>query len=199
MPKVYPFTFGFGKGPYSVSRNCFLKRDLSGIVLEYAHKFFETYKEERKFFTARIISAHEFTGENNWYIDVELAKFLEKMDEKHLLDDTIVNIFSDHGDHIDFLMWSTDSGYAELMNPVLFVMVPKEFDQKYGDNLKANQQRLMTHFQLFRNYVEYWDSDLSKIEYIQETQSFFFDKLSTQVGCSQMLVKEDCKCFVRGD
>jgi hypothetical protein len=69
MPKDNPLSFGFGRGPYSVSRNCLFERDLAGASLEYMEKFFDTYKDQRKFFTARIISAHEFTGENNHYID----------------------------------------------------------------------------------------------------------------------------------
>lgn len=149
MPKADPFTFGFGRGPYSVSRNCFMKRDLSGMSFEYMYKFWKTYPEQRKFFTARIISPHEFSGENSRFLDPELAKILNKFDEENLLDDTIVYIYSDHGDHIDFLMWNTVSGYSELMNPPLFMILPDHLAEKHHDNLVENEQRLITHYQLF--------------------------------------------------
>lgn len=196
MPLENPFTFGFGKGPYSVARNCFMGRDLSGLALEYAEEFFKTYEKERKFFTARIISAHEFTGENSWFIDEELSKFLKRMDEKGYLENTILNIFSDHGDHIDFLMWNTESGYSELMNPFLTIMVPESLDQEIGENLKENQQRLITHFQLFQNLVKYWKIDMSEYEHIQTADSLFYDRMKKKIGCEEALIKEDCKCFI---
>jgi membrane-anchored protein YejM (alkaline phosphatase superfamily) len=138
MPKKDPFTFGFGRGPYSVSRNCFVKQDLSSMSLEYMYKFWKTYPEDRKYFTARIISAHEFSGENSRFLDPVLAEWLEKFDSEGLLDDTIVNLYSDHGDHIDFLMWKTKSGYSELMNPFMFIMVPDHIADEHHQNLEAN-------------------------------------------------------------
>lgn len=50
MPKTDPFTFGFGRGPYSVSRKCLAKRDLSSMSFEYMHKFWKTYPDSRKYF-----------------------------------------------------------------------------------------------------------------------------------------------------
>jgi membrane-anchored protein YejM (alkaline phosphatase superfamily) len=108
------------------------------MSLEYMYKFWKTYPDERKFFTTRIIAPHEFTGENSHFVDVELGKILKKFDDEKLLDDTIVYLYSDHGDHIDFLMWNTKSGYSELMNPFMFVMVPDHLAEKHHENLEKN-------------------------------------------------------------
>jgi len=156
LPAENPFGFGMTRGPYSVTRNCFMGRDLAGTSLDYMTKFFDTYKDDRKFFTIRIIAGHEFTGENNWYTDVELAKYLGVLEDKGHLQKSVLLLFSDHGDHIDYLMWQTKSGYSELMNPFLFVMVPDHLDEKIGEKLKVNQQRLMTHYEIFRSYIQYW-------------------------------------------
>ena len=153
MPKQNPLSFGFNRGPYGVSRKCLFKRDLTGASLEYMEKFFDTYKDKRKFFTARIIAAHEFTGENNRFIDPQLEKYLRNLDAKGHLDDTIVWIYSDHGDHINFIMWNTESGYSELMNPPLFVMIPDHLDEKIGANLKYNEQKLITHYEIFQSDI----------------------------------------------
>lgn len=60
-------------------------------------EFFETYKTKRKFFTLRINAAHEFTTQNNFYIDPKIEKALRNLDAKGHLEDTIVWIYSDHG------------------------------------------------------------------------------------------------------
>lgn len=193
LPEKNPFTFGLGRGPYSVARNCFMKRDLAGTSLEYMTKFFDTYKDDRKFFTARIISAHEFTGENNWYIDPQVSKYLNMLDEKGHLEKTITMIYSDHGDHIDYLMWQTRSGYAELMNPPLFVMVPEKLDEKIGKNLEGNQQRLITHYEIFRSIIDYWGA--KPHPKVRKGPSLFYDLVDVNRNCKTADVYEDCKCW----
>lgn len=198
MPRSDPFSFGLGKGPYTAARNCFMKRDTGGLALEYARQFYDTYAEYRKFFTVRIITGHEFTGENNWYFDEELAKFLEGMDKAGHLENTIVNLYSDHGDHINFVLWQTESGRAEMTNPFLFVMVPEALDKKIGRNLKANQQKLMTHYQLFRNMIDYWEFNIEERPFMEKAESFFYHKLGVNVDCNDIPNYEDCSCFIDG-
>ena len=192
MPKDNPLSFGFGRGPYSVSRNCIFERDLAGTSLEYMEKFFDTYKDYRKFFTARIISAHEFTGENNHYIDPQVEKYLRRLDNKGHLDDTIVWIYSDHGDHIDFIMWNTKSGYSELMNPPLFVMIPEHLDKEIGHTLKANEQKLLTHYEIFQSDIRYMKQDAGKK--VVPGPALFYDIVKTKRTCKTANVYEDCKC-----
>lgn len=195
LPEENPFTFGLGRGPYSVARNCFMKRDLAGTSLEYMTKFFDTYKDDRKFFTARIISAHEFTGENNRYIDPEVSKYLKVLEEKGHLDKTITMIYSDHGDHIDYLLWQTKSGYSELMNPPLFVMIPEGLDNYIGKILELNQQRLITHYEIFRSIIKYWDMDLHPRA--AKGPSLFYDLIEIERDCDKANVYEDCKCWAK--
>lgn len=145
MPKTNPHSFGFTRSPYGVSRKCLFKKDIVEGSFKYTEEFFETYKSERKFFSIRINAAHEFTMQNNQYADLKLEKLLRNLDSKGHLEKTIVWIYSDHGQHINFL-WKTESGYTEMMNPFMFVMVPKSLDEKIGANLEHNQQKLINHF-----------------------------------------------------
>lgn len=54
--------FFIGRGPYSISKNCYLGKDLATPTFEYATQFFRAYKEKRKYLTIRLIDPHEITG-----------------------------------------------------------------------------------------------------------------------------------------
>ena len=170
-----------------------MKQDLAGLVLDYTYNFFEEYKTDRKFFMARIISAHEFTGENNWYVDDEMDRFLTKFEASGHLNSTIMFIYSDHGDHINYFMWSTISGYAEMVNPIFFLVVPKKLDRVIGPNLKANQQKLISHFELFRSPVKYWGLDFD--EYVAKGPDLFYQVIPSKRTCIDARVNNECRCF----
>lgn len=108
------------------------------MSFEYMYKFWKTYPGKRKFIINKIVAAHEFTGENSRYTDIELAKVLNKMDEEKMLDNTIIYLYSDHANHIDFLMLMTRSGFAEKMNPAFMMILPEKVAEKHHDHLIAN-------------------------------------------------------------
>jgi arylsulfatase A-like enzyme len=60
------------------------------------------------------------------------------MDEKGHLDNTIVYLYSDHGDHLNFLTLKTQSGQGERMNPAMFVMLPEDLDEEVGKVVGKN-------------------------------------------------------------
>ena len=68
------------------------------------------------------------------------------MDEDGMLENTIIYLYSDHANHIDFLMLTTRSGFAEKMNPAFMMILPERIAEKYHNNLKANEQKLMSHY-----------------------------------------------------
>jgi membrane-anchored protein YejM (alkaline phosphatase superfamily) len=155
------------------------------MSFEYMHKFWKTYPKKRKFIINKIVSAHEFTGENSRYIDIELAKILNDMDEDGSLDNTIIYLYSDHANHIDFVMLSTRSGFAEKMNPAFMMIIPEHVAEKHHANLVANSQKLMSHYQIFQNSVKYLGlkkKDLHKE--VLDTGSLFYDVLPTKGTCN---------------
>ena len=170
-----------------------MKQDLSGIALDYAYKFFEEYKGDRKFLQMRLIAAHEFTGENNWYIDQELSRFLKKFERSGHLKNTILMVYSDHGDHIDWFLWRTVSGYAEMVNPIFFVVIPEVLDRAIGPTIKKNQQRLISHFEIFRSAVRYWGTELE--EHVILGPDVFYQVIPESRTCIDARVNSECRCF----
>ena len=191
------WAMGLERGPYTAGRNCFLGRDIVEINTDYAFQFFETYKEDRKFYNMRIVSAHEYTGENNWYIDEALGAFLGKLDKAGHLEETITMIYSDHGQHIDTFLWHTRSGYAEMVNPVMTMMVPASLGEQILGNLEANQQRLITHYEIFRTVVRYWGQPFGLK--VAQGGDLLYGKIKVEQDCSAAKIYEmiECRCWFK--
>ena len=198
MPKVNGLSFGLGKGPYTVALNCFMKRDLTEISFDYTKKFFDTYKTKRKMFSMRIIAAHELTGENSRYLDQHLAHFLEEMDSAGHLDNTIVYIYSDHGDHINYVLADSVSGSIEKMNPFFFAMLPSEYlkGKNIEGNILENRHRMVTHFDMFRNDLIVMGKKAD--EGTEKGASLFFSLVDKGRSCESAKVRDNCKCHAEG-
>lgn len=150
QPKENPFAFGFGKGPYSVALNCLFGKESISYIYDHVIQFFRMYKAKRKYYSLRVIDAHELSGEiSNLVIDPWITKILKKLESENLIKNTIIRIHSDHGDHINPISYKTDSGTVERFNPVLLTMIPISMKERMGKYLEVNSQRLMSHRDFF--------------------------------------------------
>ena len=86
----------------------------------------------------RLTDPHEFTGEISNLVDPLVADFLESMEKEGHLDNTIVELFGDHGDHVNYITEYTESGYTEKSNPMLIVTVPEAQKERIGDFVEKN-------------------------------------------------------------
>ena len=97
----------------------------------------------------QIVSGHGFIESNHIYNDESIAPFLKRMDEQGFFDNTIVQLYADHGDHIHLLLEYSPSGMVEKTHPPLFMIVPEHISEKYGENLEWNQDKLISHYNIF--------------------------------------------------
>ena len=101
-----------------------MNNDLFAYSTEYAKQFFDTYKGKRKYFRLKSIDSHEWTGERVKYTDQYLVDLLEHLDKNGHLENTVIQFYSDHGDHIAFYGHLTPSGKREKSNPFYLLLVP---------------------------------------------------------------------------
>jgi len=101
------------------------------------------------------VSGHNISGYSQRYIDKELELFFRKFKEDpdtDIFSNTIINVYSDHGDHMGYPLILSYSGKLERHRPIFFQMVPKTYAAKKNrkKNLEINQVRMMTHFDLYK-------------------------------------------------
>lgn len=194
MPYGDPFGNVISYGPFSLSRNCFGGKSLEGYVFDYVDQFFKTYEKDRKFFSARIIAGHEGTTESGKYVDLELRKLLGNMDSRGEFNNTVVLFFSDHGNHLNRFVIETEPGHSELMNPFLFAMVPDWLDEKFGENLKKNQQKITTHFDIFESLWKLISKEEKHFGSLDGGAYSFFHDIGKDLTCKQKSITGTCRC-----
>lgn len=157
FPTENPFNLYYG--PYGMEHRCFYKRDITEIQTDYVKQFWSLYSEKRKFMYMRLVSGHNAVAESHRYIDKEIEALLYEASKGTKMGDffenTIINIYSDHGDHIGYPMVLSYSGIIERHKPFFFQIIPKKYAQKNNrhNNITKNENRPMSHYDLFKMYV----------------------------------------------
>ena len=105
---------------------------------------------EQKFF-AFIFMAHLTHNNCNYagYADLPVYTLLSQLFDNHLMEDTILFLFSDHGIRFG-KMRETASGTIEERLPFLYIYLPRNFKtSEIHENLVTNSHRLTTPFDIY--------------------------------------------------
>ena len=148
--------FGFFQGMYSIYRRCLYGKDTSEYVFEYGNKFWEAYKNERKFVRLSFIDAHEGTLEVIKYLDDYLYKFLTSFVDHYLNEKTAIIIASDHGQNmisIHTFMNSQDFIYERTLGS-LFILLPDNEDYDPYP-IEKNEQRFVTPYDIHDTLIDF--------------------------------------------
>ncbi|KAL8574792.1 hypothetical protein ACOMHN_031899 [Nucella lapillus] len=129
------------------------------LMLNYLEDFFVQYDNVSRF-------AFGFHGElshndNNpaEYIDGDLVEFLRRLKQRHILEDTVVIIYGDHGARYNKVR-HTMQGKLEERLPFMSFVFPPKFRRKYPHlyrNLITNTQRLSTPFDVHQTLLHILD------------------------------------------
>jgi hypothetical protein len=143
-------------GPFGWDHRCFFQRDSAELQFDYTEQFWKLYPKKRKFMYMNILSDHNIAALSARYIDDALEKFLYKHytdPNSDLYSNTLINIYSDHGDHMGMPIIFTYSGKQERHWPMFYQIMPKTYvdrnNKKIHNVLTQNQDRLMSHYDFF--------------------------------------------------
>jgi len=144
-------------GYCSFRRRCGYGKDMNNYVLEYGDKFWKTYPTEKKLLWLDFLDAHEGTQEVITYLDEPLFNFFNNLERENLLEDTSILFWSDHGFHYDVfpINYQEYNFRAERALPFLFLVLPHKLAVDYRQNLKENQQKLVSAWQLHHFLMAY--------------------------------------------
>ena len=153
-PNIYTYGYSFSGGENGIFRKCQYGKESFEYALEYAKKFWNSYKDNKKFIRIVNTYGHEYSGEKSKYTDKPLRDFLQYLYENRKLNNTTVFIAGDHGFALMgvYKILEANDWKAENDLPVFFLIEPDnpklDYNGQYGE-ISKNQQTLITAFDIF--------------------------------------------------
>ena len=142
----------------SLVKRCLFGKDINEYILEYLESFWTTYLEQYKLFLFQSLDGHEPTGELIGHFDSTFYNFLKKFYSNGWFEDSVLIIFSDHGQHLNGPLYLFDSQdfYIERSLPTLFMIIPNEeeiYNNNFYETIKSNQQTFITPFDIYNTLI----------------------------------------------
>ncbi|OMJ87057.1 hypothetical protein SteCoe_11298 [Stentor coeruleus] len=153
-PEFHPYekTFGNFAGPFSIVRRCINGKHVHSYIFEYIKEMWKNYTPYGKIVHVSFQEGHEGTGEVLRTLSPSMQEFFSLMENQNELENTVVILTSDHGSHMGPYFMSGEMGKFEQKLPLLIMMYPKWFIDKYPEfrkNLQENEQRLVSHYDTY--------------------------------------------------
>ena len=132
-------------------------------VFEYSEQFWRKYKNNRKFSTIVIDSAHEETGEVIKYLDDVIYNYLYSLFNENLFKDSTIFLLSDHVLGIQSLYYLCEFYKFEAVLPMLYIIINDRKNISYHEQyyyIQENQQTFITAYDIYNtvNHLLYGDN-----------------------------------------
>ena len=153
-PNIYNPGYGMFSGENGIFRKCLYGKESFDYGLEYGKKFWETYKNNKRFLRIVNTYAHDYSSEKSKYTDESTYNFLKELFETDQLKNTTVFIAADHGFALMgiYKILGSNDYPIEYSLPLFILIVPDKkntkYEQQYSEILK-NQQTMITPFDIF--------------------------------------------------
>ena len=179
--------------------HCFQDRLETQIVLDYLHKFVQTYRNEPCFaFTFITRLTHEDVN-NAGAADEPYFNFFSKLHKEGLLTNTVLLFYSDHGMRFGKIR-ETYIGKLEERLPFMYMSVPKWLRKTYPfleKNLRVNKHRLSTPFDVYETLKDilYFDGLEKKVQGPSRGVSWFREIPNSRSCDSADILPHWCTCL----
>lgn len=144
-------------------RKCLYGKDDVAFLFEYSDQFWRIYKNNRKFSTIIINSAHEETGELLKHLDDIIFNYLYSLYSENLFKDTSIFLFSDHGLGVQSIYYLFQFYKFESNLPMFYAIINDRKNISYREqysNIQENQQKFITAYDIYNtiNHLLYGDN-----------------------------------------
>ena len=193
------------QGGFSVLRRCLYGRDSFEYVLEYGLKFWETYKDNKKFLRLGFIDAHERTQEVIKYLDEPLYIFLNDLYKKKLLEKTAIFFVSDHGNGMYgfYRDINAEDFLFERTLALWFIILHDFKNEEEMKNLEENQQTFLTPYDIFDTLSDIiFDKEIFEVHTRLNLGKSIFRKIDSKnrncMKYTEWPLDEMCHCRLPG-
>ena len=145
-----------------IIRKCFYGKDDVGFLLDYSEQFWRKYKNNRKFSTVIINSAHEGTMEVLKYLDDIIYNYLNSLFKDNMFQNSSIFLLSDHGVGLQSFYYAFKFFALEAELPMLYIIINDRNNISYQEQyfyLHENQQAFITAYDIYNtiNHLLYGD------------------------------------------
>lgn len=153
-PNIYKFGYGLFSGENGILRKCLYGKENIEHVFDYGKKFWNLYKENKKFLRIVNTYGHEFSGEKSKYADTALYNFLLYLFTSDLLNNTTIFLVGDHGNMLlgAYQIFQPNDIKIEQFFPILIIISNdiknSSYKEQYSE-IQNNQQTFITPFDVY--------------------------------------------------
>ncbi|CAN7988482.1 unnamed protein product [Ixodes hexagonus] len=170
------------------------------MFLDYLARF-TTQMKGRPFFSYTWISEAAHDSFNTvGYVDVPFLKHFQALNDSGVLNNTVVVFLSDHGFRFGDIR-STFIGRYEDRQPFAFLLFPRWFLDSHpgvAKNLRLNQRRLTTHFDVHATLLELLDFPEKRGPRTKYGLSLFNEIPETRTCADAFVSHQWCTCQASG-
>ena len=202
-PNVYHYGFGLFGGENGILRKCLYGKESFEHSLEYAKKFWVSYKNNKRFLRIVNTYGHEYSGEKAKYSDNSLYEFLIDLFYSNMLENTIIFLAGDHGFALMgvYEILKPNDWKIEKSLPIFLIIIPdkknKTYEEQYSEIYK-NQQNLITAFDIYYTirHIIYGEEYKYNLPFSsnKKGESLFKFIDSKERNCSKYLRFGECQC-----
>ena len=164
----YDVGYSLINGINSIVHRCLYGKEGYKYAFEYAELFWNSYKENNKFFRLHIYESHELSMELVKHADNDIYNFFKNFIDKGYLNDTLLLLVSDHGNNFDsfYSLFEGEDKYIEGMLPIFMILIPNKkiiYESGMYNNLYENQQTFITPFDIYNSIIHASSANYSEI------------------------------------
>ena len=129
----------------------FFGKNPTEYIFQYSKEFWNVYPNESKFLDLGLIDLKSKNEKELKDIDYYLSNFLKDMSKKEFFNETTILIYSVIGAPLNLISYLTENIGAsnpEVRLPAMFLMLPRNIANQYGEKLRSNEQVLTSGYDI---------------------------------------------------
>ncbi|GFS48903.1 uncharacterized protein TNIN_22251 [Trichonephila inaurata madagascariensis] len=168
------------------------------IMLDWMRQFYDVYPDVPKF--AFCFNSELSHDDYNYigYADPDIEGFLRHVHDSGILNNTLLIVMSDHG-HRFAPIRSSQQGKQEERMPFFSFVLPPWMEEKYPHlvrNLKINQDRLVTPFDIHATFMTLLNPDVPMQGQLNDRSISLFSEIPSERSCQSASIEPHwCACL----
>ncbi|GFT14782.1 uncharacterized protein NPIL_77941 [Nephila pilipes] len=182
----------------STTEHCLNSQMETDLIYDYLRDFIKTMGDRPHIAFAMVSTiTHDYLNHAGW-ADEPTVHILEDLLDMGALNNSLFVMFSDHGLRFGKIRYTYIGKFEERM-PFMYIHAPKWFLEKYPQiarNLKINQNRLMTLFDIHATMIHLLDLNKTPAERAKQTMGLsLLDEIPENRTCTEAnILPHWCPC-----